>query len=93
MKGIAVWKQAVNKRLESLERENEQMTKRISRAFPGGDEEGHRVYHEGIKERNVELRRLRMAIQEKTISGLIWSFMVWACFQLWHALLAQMGRP
>ncbi len=45
-------------------------------AFPGGDIEGHRRYHQVMIERNLEIRRLRVAIQEKTISGLIWAFIV-----------------
>lgn len=45
-------------------------------AFPDGDTEGHRRYHELIIQKTEEVRRLRVAIQEKTISALIWSFIV-----------------
>ena len=45
-------------------------------AFPGGDIEGHRRYHASMIERTEEIRRLRRAIQEKTISGLIWALIV-----------------
>jgi len=41
-------------------------------AFPDGDIEGHRRYHLTQMELLVEKRRLRQAIQEKTISGLVW---------------------
>lgn len=47
-----------------------------STAFPGGDVEGHRRYHELMIERNMELRRLRIAIQEKTLSGLVWVLII-----------------
>jgi len=48
----------------------------VKTAFAGGDAEGHRRYHELVIERNSELRRLRIAIQEKTISALIFSAIV-----------------
>lgn len=55
-------------------------------AFPGGDIEGHRRYHELIIERNAEMRRLRIAIQEKTISGLIWAALVFVGLSVWHTI-------
>lgn len=45
----------------------------INKAFAGGDAEGHRRAHEAMINLIEEKRRLRVAIQEKTISGLIWA--------------------
>lgn len=56
---------------------------KLATAFPGNDTEGHRRYHEAIIERTAEMKRLRIAIQEKTISGLVWLFIVWAGTKLW----------
>lgn len=42
-------------------------------AFPGGDVEGHARYHTAIIEDINTRKRLTQAIQEKTISGLVWS--------------------
>lgn len=55
-----------------------------SKAFAGNDLDGHRRYHEAVIERTAELRRLRVAIQEKTISGLVWVVILW----LGHRLIA-----
>lgn len=44
----------------------------LLKAFPAGDLDGHRRYHDAIIERNHEIRKLRYAIQEKTIFGLLW---------------------
>ena len=46
-------------------------------AFPAGDMDGHRRYHELQIARVEEIRRLRVAIQEKTIAGLVWAGMLW----------------
>lgn len=48
-------------------------------AFPGGDLDGHRRFHEAYIERTAELRRLRMAILEKTLSALVWGLIVGLC--------------
>lgn len=59
-------------RLEAVEED----VAALKRAFPSGDVEGHRRYHELMIEQIEERRRLRRAISEKTISGLIWAGMV-----------------
>lgn len=48
----------------------------VMTAFPGKDFEGHRRYHETMIEMLAERRRLRQAVQEKTISGLVWAGIV-----------------
>lgn len=58
--------------------------KAIRGAFPGGDVEGHRRAHEAMMELLEERRRLRRAIQEKTISGLIWAGIVAAITSVYH---------
>ena len=61
---------------------------KLSGAFPGGDSEGHRRYHEAIIENTAEKRRLRIAIQEKTISGVIWAGVVWLAVHGWDSFVA-----
>lgn len=61
-------------------------------AFPGGDVEGHRRYHDAMIEKTAEMRRLRIAIQEKTISGLIWAFIVGAAVMAWNSFLHFIGK-
>lgn len=48
----------------------------VMAAFPGNDAEGHRRFHETQILILEEKRQLKKAIQEKTISGLIWSGLV-----------------
>lgn len=48
----------------------------INKAFAGGDADGHRRAHEAMINLIEEKRRLRVAIQEKTISGLLWAILV-----------------
>lgn len=66
-------------RLNEIEKDQEKTNasvKKICKAFPEGDVEGHRRYHETMVEMIEEKRRLRQAILEKTLAGLVWSIIV-----------------
>jgi hypothetical protein len=63
-------------RLASLERFKTDMEKRFADAFPGGDHVGHCRYHTTQIEILAERRRLRQAILEKSIGGLVWAVIV-----------------
>jgi hypothetical protein len=62
--------------LEALVASNVAQLGILTRAFPEGDIEGHARYHKTIIQLVEEKRRLRIAIQEKTISGLIWACII-----------------
>lgn len=81
------------RRLEAVEKQQESIStilEKIMGAFPEGDVDGHCRYHQLMIERTEEVRRLRAAIQEKTISGLLWSFMVFVGVTIWHYLKAKL---
>lgn len=59
--------------------------------FVGGNAEGHRRWHELQIRKFEELRRLRIAIQEKTISGLIWSAIVGIALLSYDGVKAKLG--
>ena len=61
------------------------------RGFPGKDADSHRRYHETMIEELAERRKLRMAIQEKTISGLVWALVLGLAWAIWHEVLRQLG--
>ena len=69
---------------EKRHQKHEAAIEKLFRAFPDGDTEGHRRYHELMIENISEKRRLRVAIQEKTISGLIWSGLVGIALIVWN---------
>lgn len=77
-----------NERLTQLEANLEKVVK----AFPENDFEGHKRYHETIIEMLAERRKLRRAIEEKTISGLVWMIIVGVGLALWHEVLRLLGR-
>lgn len=77
---IAATLAKIDKRQDLVERE----VVAFRKAFPDGDIEGHRHYHDTMIEILNERRRLRIAIQEKTISGLIWSGVIILVSALWH---------
>lgn len=67
---------------------------RIESGFVNRDPEGHRRYHETVIEDLEERRRLRKAVQEKTISGLVWAAMLAigsACWAYLKAMLKGAG--
>lgn len=72
-------------------RKLEEQVAAINSGFPAGDPESHRRYHETIIEDLAERRRLRQAIQEKTISGLIWAALVGLGATVWYGILARLG--
>lgn len=58
----------------------------IISGFPSTDPESHRRYHETQISILEEKRKLRIAIQEKTISGLVWSTIVFLGIAIWNAI-------
>lgn len=89
-----------DERLDDLERFRdvefktwrEDLERRFSEAFPGGDHRGHCRYHTLMIEQLEERRRLRIAVQEKTIAGLVWALIVFAALAAWAYIKSEFGR-
>lgn len=84
---------AIAQKLDAMEKRHdtsEAAIALINRAFPAGDTDGHRRYHELIIENTAEKRRLRMAVQEKTISALIWAAIAGIGVAVWHEIINRM---
>lgn len=73
-----------DERLDSLERWRDDVERRFAEAFPGGDHVGHCRYHVLMIEDIDAKKRLRQAVQEKTISGLVWSALVAGALAVWN---------
>lgn len=86
-----LWQQEIVTRVSDLEDKHISLATKFDKAFPGGDHEAHCRYHDELRERNAELRRLRIAIQEKTISGLFWALIVVVSYALWHEVQRVLG--
>lgn len=71
----------------------ETQVERFHKAFPADDMEGHCRYHELIIASTEEKRKLRVAIQEKTISGLIWAAIVGVALMMWTGFLSFINQP
>lgn len=82
LKQIDQHQQEITKCLASMESKIDGITK----AFPDGDFDGHRQYHAAMMETLAERKRLRLAIQEKTISGLVWAGLVALGFAVFHEI-------
>lgn len=76
-------------RLEEMNKQtalNTQNIAALQNAFPANDTEGHRRYHQLIIDNTEAKRALTKAIKEKTISGIIWSLVVWGASEAWTYL-------
>jgi hypothetical protein len=80
-----------DERLDTLERWRDEMDAKFEAAFPGGDHVGHCRYHDAQIELLHERRRLRIAVQEKTISGLVWSLIVAGAVAVWNFYFKPKG--
>lgn len=75
----------VNRRVDDLER-------RFAEAFPGGDHIGHCRYHTLMIEDLAERKKLRQAVMEKTVAGLVWALMLGVGIACWKYLMSLIGR-
>jgi hypothetical protein len=75
-------------RLEALERRVTEVEEKFVHAFPAGDHEGHRRYHELMIEDIASRKRLRQAVMEKTIAGLVWGTIAGLAIAAWAYLKA-----
>lgn len=78
-----------DERLESAERRLDDLERKFLEAFPNGDFTGHCRYHEIQIEILLAKRKLIAAVQEKTISGLVWAFMVGLGIAVWQWFKGQ----
>ena len=63
----------------------------LESAFPGGDPEEHRRYHNEVMDWMRERRDLWRAIKEKTLTALLWSALVGLGAAVWQTVKAKMG--
>lgn len=72
---IRAGQHAILERLDTMDGRQDTAERSIAdlkRAFPAGDVEGHRQYHEVQIEILRERRRLRQEIKTRTYGGLVW---------------------
>lgn len=78
--------------LSELSERVEAVERKFSSAFVGDDPAGHKQFHAEYIERTAELRKLRTAIAEKTLSALVWSAIVFLGLSGWNHFLAIIKR-
>jgi hypothetical protein len=85
------WQKQTDLRLAALEKGHAEMTDKLKAAFPGGDHEGHRRYHDELIEQNRIRKDLVKAIREKTVAGLVWAIIVWLGAAIWNEFKRRLG--
>ena len=59
-------------------------SQKILTAFPNGDIDGHRFYHDALIKKIAAREKLAEAIKEKTIISLIWMGLSALGIAIWH---------
>lgn len=65
----------------------------LTSAFPGGDPDEHRRYHDEAIEFMRERRELWKSIREKSLTALVWAAIVGLGSAVWHYLRVKIGAP
>lgn len=96
LRGLLETQQKILDRLDAVEDKQSTMDSKLTdlvAAFPAGDTDGHRRYHQTMMDMLEERRRLRVAIQEKTISGLVWACIVFFGVSAAKYIRSLLGVP
>lgn len=62
-------------------------------AFPGGDIDGHRRYHDEVILMMQDRRRMRSAVLEQVIKGSVWALLGIVAAALWAYFKDRVGVP
>jgi hypothetical protein len=76
-------KEATDKLIEAVDKIRIAVDRLVS-AFPDGDTDGHRSFHEALIHKAEKWDKLADAIKEKTLIALIWAALAWAGVAMWH---------
>lgn len=82
-----------DERLDSLEHRMDKVEKWQTDAVPAGDHVGHCRYHQLMIEGIEGRKRLRQAIIEKTIPGLILAFLGFLALAAWAYFKSLVVKP
>ena len=77
--------------IEEIREKHKELSAKFDKAFPASDYDGHCRYHELMIERISETKKLRQAIQEKTIAGLVWAFIVFVASMIYHGIFDKIS--
>lgn len=63
----------------------------LRKAFPGGDIDGHRRYHELIIAKTAAYDHMAWVIKEKTLLGLVWALIVFLVSSVWFYVVHKLS--
>lgn len=78
---------------DAISKQTADLAQRFADAFPGGDHVGHCRYHELMIDDIDGRKKLRDAVMEKTVAGLVWAIIVGIAIACWHYLNSLWGKP
>lgn len=75
----------------ALDKRFDELKRLLISAFPGGDPERHRQYHDEVMQYLQERREVFKSVKEKTITALLWAVLVGIGTAVWHTVKAKLG--
>lgn len=84
---------AVEGLLRQILAKQDEMEKMFMGAFPGGDVEGHKRYHEEVILQMQDRRKLRQAVREQIIKGSVWALGIAMCTAAWQYFKQAVKLP
>ena len=67
----------------------ESAIKKFMEAFPSGDLEGHKRYHEALIKAAEAKSKIWQAVITKSLEGLVWACLVWIGYSVWNAITGR----
>jgi hypothetical protein len=73
-------------------RDTEMAIQKLYSAFPSGDVDGHRRYHEAVIQSVIARNKLYTHLLEKGLGGILWAAIVGLSMMLWFGFLHIIGQ-
>lgn len=84
--------QELARALEEVNRAIHELSRLVKAGFPNDDPHGHRRVHEGYIEEAEARKKLKAAVLEKTLSGVLWTGMAGLGMALWETVKAAVHK-
>jgi len=82
---------AMREELRERARSEETRLDVLIKAFSNDDPRGHREYHDALIAAAQQRVKIRQAVIEKSLTGLIWVGVVWVAYAIWQAFRHALG--
>src|SRR3990167_5432408 len=83
VRALATCQHSIREELKDHIARKEEKLDKLVKAFPADDPRGHREYHDALIASAQQRVKIRQAIIEKSLAGIIWVGLVWIAIAIW----------